>query len=114
MRIAQLRLNLLVLWLLSGTAVAGETLTKNDFAYGIDVTVDDHMLYEFTVNDEIYDKIQHGDLRDLRIFDARGALAPLRVIAPSSNEKTQSLLLRDPHNLTFFSSAPTAPELLRL
>ncbi|MDH5326861.1 MAG: DUF3999 domain-containing protein [Gammaproteobacteria bacterium] len=56
-----------------------EELSKNDFAYGIQVPLNARQVYEFTVNNAIYSHIQNRDLKDLRVFDPIGGMVPLSI-----------------------------------
>lgn len=96
---------LLALLLFSTTASSSEPLGKADFAYGIDVTLDAHQLYEFTVNDPIYRYSQHDDLRDLRIFDEHGAMVPIKIIASRSDKQSEVIHTQNEESLLFFPVA---------
>jgi len=68
------------LLLLAGTAsgaVWAADLTPQDFAYGMAITTPAPAeAYRLTIPFEVYTKIAHDDLRDLRVFNARGELVP--------------------------------------
>lgn len=99
----KLRLDfLLPLLFISATAWANKPLSKDDFAYGIDVALGEHQLYEFAVNESMYRYLQHNDLRDLRIFDEYGAMVPIKIIASTSNDKQEITRSRNKTPLEFF------------
>ncbi|HEX5635828.1 MAG TPA: DUF3999 family protein [Gammaproteobacteria bacterium] len=92
----------LVLMFLSSPAWSSGPLTKSDFAYGIDVTLGAHQLYEFTVNEQIYRYAQNDDLRDLRIFDEHGAMVPIEIIASHAGKPGKVAHTQNEEPLVFF------------
>ncbi len=93
---------ILALLLISTAAWASEPLSKADFAYGIEASLDAHQLYEFTVNDLLYQYLQHEDLRDLRIFDERGAMLPIKIVTPIQTSHSEIVSHPEQHALVFF------------
>ena len=68
--------------------VAGDNPRKADFAYGVDVSLQSHQLYEFVVNPQMYRYLQQGDLSDLRVFDGDGTMVPLEVFRQTAKAQT--------------------------
>ena len=95
----------LALMFLSNPAWSSEQLTKADFAYGIEVTLGAHQLYEFTVNEQIYRYAQNDELRDLRIFDELGAMVPIKIIDSRSDKRSEVIHTQNKESLLFFPVA---------
>jgi hypothetical protein len=88
--------------LISNLAWSSKPLTKTDFAYGIDVTLGEHQLYEFTVNEAIYNSLQYDDIRDVRIFDASGVIVPVKIFNVFPDKYSEVVHTQNKESLTFF------------
>jgi len=70
--------------LYAGAGLAAD-LTPGDFAYGAPVhTQGEAAAYRFALPVEVYQRIVHEDLSDLRVFNGQGASAPIHVTLPST------------------------------
>jgi hypothetical protein len=75
----------------SGSTVAAE-LHPQDFAFGMPIeTPTAGTAYHFTIPVEVFTKVAHEDLRDLRVFNASGAVVPyeLRQAPPKPSTRPQ-------------------------
>jgi hypothetical protein len=73
-------------------------LQPHDFAYGMPLeTPTPGTAYHFTLPLEVYSKVTHEDLRDLRVFNARGEVVPYELqeppLQPATRPKGPSLPL---------------------
>src|SRR5262249_42523772 len=67
---------------LAGSALAAE-VSPQDFAFGMAIeTAVPGSAYRFAVPAEIYTKVAHDDLRDIRVFNARGEVVPYELQSP--------------------------------
>src|SRR5215472_12909395 len=69
------------LLLMLGCAASATTLASQlhpqDFAYGMPIeTTTAGTAYRFTLPVEVFTRVVHEDLRDLRVFNAGGAVVP--------------------------------------
>jgi hypothetical protein len=71
--------------------VFGAELSPRDFAYGTPIrTQGEAAAYRFALPVEVYQRIVRHDLSDLRVFNAQGEIAPLRVTLPSATQPEQA------------------------
>jgi Protein of unknown function (DUF3999) len=86
-----LALTVILAWGASGLAPAAQ-LHPEDFAYGMPIeTRSAGTAYRFTVPVEVFMKVAHEDLQDVRVFNARGEAVPyeLRQAAPEPRTRSQ-------------------------
>lgn len=69
------------------------TPTRKDFAFGISIAAKENQLYEFSVPEHIYSKVQHHNLSDLRVFAPDDTLIPYVIIEqkPVTTKHSQSI-----------------------
>jgi Protein of unknown function (DUF3999) len=78
-----------------GSALAAD-LRPQDFAYGMPIEGPNAgTAYRFTVPVEVFTKVAHEDLRDIRVFNAAGEVVPyeLRQAPPKSTARPQGAAL---------------------
>lgn len=74
----------------AGPGNAAEPASQ-DFAYGATLQVPaEAAAYRFALPTEVYQKIVHADLSDLRIFNGRGESTPVRLLLPSRAQAPRS------------------------
>lgn len=78
------------------------SLDRNDFAYGMNLSLEAHQLYEVVLDDSIYAHFYHDDLRDLRVFDEQGVILPLNIMAGVGSEQKQTQYSISTEPLVFF------------
>ena len=76
---------LALLTLSAGAWAANAELSPLDFAYGMPIaTPTPGAAYRVAIPLEVYRKVVHEDLRDLRVFNARGEVVPYEFQQPQS------------------------------
>jgi hypothetical protein len=94
--------------------VFGAELSPRDFAYGTPIQAQgEAAAYRFALPIEVYQRIVHHDLSDLRVFNAQGEIAPLRVTLPSTAQPQQARAQAVPL-FPLRGSSPAALETLRV
>ena len=73
----------IALMLLGAVSAQGKELSLDDFAEGQTlITESAHPLYQLTLPEQVYRRVAHADLRDLRVFNAEGQAVPHLIKAP--------------------------------
>lgn len=88
---------LMAVMVLSGAVHGAESM--DHFAYGITLTLEGNQLYEFEVPDHMYRLLQQHNLKDIRVFDAKGNEMAQTTTEPMRRIQSKS---QQTKNLTFF------------